>query len=149
MDIHQLKQRIDASGKKLVTLGNEYIKSKDEIAARKVLVKMFGEISQQTLLLGEQNAELDKKIAAEELDKGIEKGEAVLVQICTASVIYKCNRDTSIYPEKAAYFLNTLDGFKWVYLNNCLTSLCPDMSATSGTDIPISKNLETASCLKS
>jgi hypothetical protein len=33
MDIHQLKQRIDASGKKLVTLGNEYIKSKDEIAA--------------------------------------------------------------------------------------------------------------------
>jgi hypothetical protein len=26
MDIHQLKQRIDASGKKLVTLGNEYIK---------------------------------------------------------------------------------------------------------------------------
>ena len=62
MDIHQLKQRIDASGKKLVTLGNEYIKSKDEIAARKVLVKMFGEISQQTLLLGEQNAELDKKV---------------------------------------------------------------------------------------
>ena len=51
MDIHQLKQRIDASGKKLVTLGSEYIKSKDEIAARKVLVKMFGEISQQTLLL--------------------------------------------------------------------------------------------------
>ena len=41
MDIHQLKQRIDASGKKLTTLGNEYIKSKDEIAARKVLVKMF------------------------------------------------------------------------------------------------------------
>ena len=46
MDIYQLKQRIDASGKKLVALGNEYIKSKDEIAARKVLVKMFGEISQ-------------------------------------------------------------------------------------------------------
>ena len=62
MDIHQLKQRIYASGKKLVTLGNEYIKSKDEIVARKVLVKMFGEISQQILLLGEQNAELDKKM---------------------------------------------------------------------------------------
>jgi hypothetical protein len=62
MDIHQLKQRIDASGKKLVTLGNEYIKSKDEIAARKVLVKMLGEISQQTFLLGEQNAELNKKM---------------------------------------------------------------------------------------
>jgi hypothetical protein len=62
MDIHQLKQRIDASVKKLATLGNEYIKSKDEIAARKVLVKMFGEISLQILLLGEQNAELDKKM---------------------------------------------------------------------------------------
>ena len=60
MDIYQLKQRIDASGKKLVTLGNEYIKSKDEIAARKVLVKMFGEISQQKLLLGEQNAQMDR-----------------------------------------------------------------------------------------
>jgi hypothetical protein len=82
MDIHQLKQRIDALGKKLATLGNEYIKSKDEIAARKVLVKMFGEISQQTLLLGEQSAQMDR-------------------------------------------------------------------SATSGTDIPISKNRETASCLKS
>ena len=54
--------RFHATGKKLVTLGNEYIKSKDEVAARKVLVKMFGEISQQTLLLGEQNAELDKKM---------------------------------------------------------------------------------------
>ena len=31
MDIHQLKQRIDASGKKLATLGNEYIKSKAEV----------------------------------------------------------------------------------------------------------------------
>ena len=30
MDTHQLKQRIDASAKKLATLGNEYIKSKDE-----------------------------------------------------------------------------------------------------------------------
>ena len=58
MDIHQLKQRIDASGKKLSTLGNEYIKSKDEIAARKVLVKMFGEISQQTLLLGASQVRL-------------------------------------------------------------------------------------------
>ena len=60
MDIHQLKQRIDASGKKLVTLGNEYIKSKDEIAARKVLVKMFGEIAQRTLLLGEQDTQMDR-----------------------------------------------------------------------------------------
>lgn len=60
MVIHQVKQRIDASGKKLVTLRNENIKSKDEIAARKELVKMFGEISQQTLLLSEQNAQMDR-----------------------------------------------------------------------------------------
>ncbi len=36
MDIHQLKQRIDASGKKLVTLGNEYIKT---IQTRVVVIK--------------------------------------------------------------------------------------------------------------
>ena len=60
MDITNLKSKIDASGRKLSALGNEYIKSKDEIAARKVLVKMFGEISQQTLLLGEQNAQMDR-----------------------------------------------------------------------------------------
>ena len=62
MDIQQLKQRIDASGKKLATLGNEYIKSKDEVSARKVLVKMFAEISQQTLTLGEQNAQLNRNL---------------------------------------------------------------------------------------
>ncbi len=62
MDIDQLKQRIVASVKKLATLGNEYTKSKDEIVARKVLVKMFGEIAQQTLLLGKQNTELHRTI---------------------------------------------------------------------------------------
>jgi len=54
-----LPPRIDASGKKIATLGSEYIRAKDEISARKVLVKMFAEISQQTLLLGEQNAQLE------------------------------------------------------------------------------------------
>jgi len=59
-DINQLKQKIDASGKKLSTLGQEYVRAKDEVSARKVMVKMFGEISQQTLLLGEQIAQLDR-----------------------------------------------------------------------------------------
>lgn len=59
MDITNLKSKIDASGRKLSALGNEYIKSKDEFSARKVLVKMFGEISQQTLLIAEQNAQLE------------------------------------------------------------------------------------------
>lgn len=62
MDIENLKKRIDASGKKLTTLGNEYIKSKDEISARKVLVKMLAEVSQQTLMIGEQNAQLDRNM---------------------------------------------------------------------------------------
>jgi hypothetical protein len=62
MDIENLKKRIDASGKKLTTLGNEYIKSKDEISARKVLVKMLSEVSQQTLMIGEQNAQLDRNM---------------------------------------------------------------------------------------
>ena len=60
MDINQNKQKIDASGKKVGTLGDEYIRARDEVSARKVLVKMFGEISQQTLLLGEQNAQMDR-----------------------------------------------------------------------------------------
>jgi len=62
MDIENLKKRIDASGKKLTTLGNEYIKSKDEISARKVLVKMLAEVCQQTLMIGEQNAQLDRNM---------------------------------------------------------------------------------------
>jgi len=62
MDITQLKSKIDASGKKLTTLGNEYIKSKDEISARKVLVKMLAEVSQQTLMIGEQNAQMDRNM---------------------------------------------------------------------------------------
>jgi len=60
MDIQSLRQKIDASGKKVSALGNEYIRAKDEVSARKTLVKMFGEISQQTLMLGEGIAQLDK-----------------------------------------------------------------------------------------
>jgi hypothetical protein len=50
MDIHEPKQRTDASGKKLTTLGNEYIKSKDEIAARKVPDNMLGSLNSTFLL---------------------------------------------------------------------------------------------------
>ena len=59
-DIQQLKSQIDASGRKISALGNEYSRSKDEISARKVLVKMFAEISTQTSLLAEQNAQMDR-----------------------------------------------------------------------------------------
>ena len=60
MDITTLKQKIDASCRKVTTLGQEYVRTKDETAAKKVLVKMFAEISQQTLLLGEQNVQMDR-----------------------------------------------------------------------------------------
>ncbi|MDA9776616.1 hypothetical protein N9C64_02705 [Paracoccaceae bacterium] len=60
MDITTLKQKIDASGKKVKTLGQEYVRAKDETAAKKVLVKMFAEISQQILMLGEQSAQMDR-----------------------------------------------------------------------------------------
>ena len=60
MYIQKLKQRIDVLVKKLSTFGNEYFKLKDEIVARKVLVKTFCEIFQQTLMLGKQNAQMDR-----------------------------------------------------------------------------------------
>ena len=46
MDITTLKLKIDASGRKVTALGQEYVRAKDETAAKKVLVKMFAEISQ-------------------------------------------------------------------------------------------------------
>ena len=54
MDIRQIKQNIDASRKKLLNIGNEYVRQKDEVSARKVLVKMLGELSNQISLLAEQ-----------------------------------------------------------------------------------------------
>ena len=60
MDIHNLKQKIDASGKKLHTLGQEYARAKDDISARKVMVKFFSEIALQNLFLAEQIAQLDR-----------------------------------------------------------------------------------------
>ena len=62
MDITLHSKRIDASSKKLVTLGNEYSKPTDEITARKVLVKMFLEVAQQNTLIGEQIVQLDISI---------------------------------------------------------------------------------------
>ena len=60
MDIHNLKQKIDASAKKLNTLGQEYARAKDDVSARKVLVKFFNEIAVQNLFLAEQIAQLDR-----------------------------------------------------------------------------------------
>jgi hypothetical protein len=59
MDIRQIKQNIDASRKKLLNIGNEYVRQKDEVSARKVLVKMLGELSNQISLLAEQAVQMD------------------------------------------------------------------------------------------
>lgn len=59
-DIQLTKTKIDASGRKIATLGQEYIRAKTEPDARKSLVKMMSELSVQTSLLAEQNAQLDR-----------------------------------------------------------------------------------------
>ena len=59
-DIQLTKTKIEASGRKIATLGQEYVRAKTEPDARKSLVKMMNELSIQTSLLAEQNAQLDR-----------------------------------------------------------------------------------------
>ena len=59
-DIQLTKTKIEASGRKISTLGQEYIRAKTETDVRKSLVKMMNELSIQTTLLAEQNAQLDR-----------------------------------------------------------------------------------------
>ena len=61
-DIQQTRTKVEASGRKIATLGQEYVRAKTEPDARKSLVKLFAEVSQQTLLIAEQNAQLDRNI---------------------------------------------------------------------------------------
>ena len=61
-DIQLTKTKIDASGRKIATLGQEYSRAKTEPDARKSLVKMMNELSIQTSLLAEQNAQLDRNL---------------------------------------------------------------------------------------
>ncbi len=61
-DIQQTRTKVEASGRKIATLGQEYVRAKTEPDARKSLVKLFAEVSLQTLLIAEQNAQLDRNI---------------------------------------------------------------------------------------
>ena len=61
-DIQQTRTKVEASGRKIATLGQEYVRAKTEPDARKSLVKLFAEVSLQTLLITEQNAQLDQNI---------------------------------------------------------------------------------------
>ncbi len=58
LKLNALTHRVRNASRHLV---NEYVQvQKMRLPHEKVLVKMFGEISQQTLLLGEQNAQMDR-----------------------------------------------------------------------------------------
>lgn len=61
-DIQLTKNKIEASARKISTLGQEYIRAKTEQDSRKSLVKMMNELSIQTSLLAEQNAQLDRNL---------------------------------------------------------------------------------------
>lgn len=57
-----LKQKVDASNRRLVNLGNEYARSKDDAIYRQKLNLMFRELSAQLVCLSEQNVELMRKL---------------------------------------------------------------------------------------
>ena len=58
----QLKSKIETSNRKLLTLGNEYARSKDDAVCRQKLNLMFRELSAQMVFLSEQNIELMRKL---------------------------------------------------------------------------------------
>ena len=55
-------QKIEASNRRLLNLGNEYARSKDDVIHRQKLNLMFRELSAQLVCLSEQNAELMRKL---------------------------------------------------------------------------------------
>ena len=57
-----LKQKIDASNRRLLNLGNEYARAKDDAICRQKINLMFRELSTQLVCLSEQNAELMRKL---------------------------------------------------------------------------------------
>jgi len=57
-----LKQKVDASNRRLLNLGNEYARSKDDAVCRQRLNLMFRELSAQMVCLSEQNIELMRKL---------------------------------------------------------------------------------------
>ena len=58
----KIKQKIDTSNRKLINLGNEYARSRDDVICRQKLNLMFRELSAQMVYLSEQNIELMRKL---------------------------------------------------------------------------------------
>ena len=57
-----LKNKIDTANKKIVSVGNEYARAKDDAICRQKLNLMFRELSAQLVCLSDQNAELMRKL---------------------------------------------------------------------------------------
>ena len=55
------KQKVEASNRRLINLGNEYARLKDDAICRQKLNLMFRELSAQMVCLSEQNIELMRK----------------------------------------------------------------------------------------
>ena len=62
MNIYQSKQKVEASNRRLINLGNEYARSKDDAICRQKLNLMLRELSAQMACLSEQNVELMRKL---------------------------------------------------------------------------------------
>ncbi len=58
----QIVQQIKTSNRKLITISNEYARSKDDNICRQKLKMMFRELSAQIVFLSEQNIELMRKL---------------------------------------------------------------------------------------
>ena len=56
-----LKQKVEASNRRLINLGGEYARSKDDAICRQKLNLMLRELSAQLVCLSEQNVELMRK----------------------------------------------------------------------------------------
>ena len=56
------KQKVEASNRRLLNLGNEYARSNDDAICRQKLNLMFRELSAQMVYLSEQNIELMRKL---------------------------------------------------------------------------------------
>ena len=55
-------QKIEASNRRLINLGNEYARAKDDALCRQKLNLIFRELSAQMVCLSAQNIELMRKL---------------------------------------------------------------------------------------
>lgn len=62
MAVEQIKRKVEASNRKLLNLGNEYARSKDNVICRQKLNLILRELSAQMVCLSEQNIELMRKL---------------------------------------------------------------------------------------